>query len=70
MLYILFSHVLTLSQMFTTMFKPREIHNVIQGNGPFHWVTCQWHHSPLLLLVSREARETPGDTSESEEGIQ
>ena len=40
MLYVLLSCVLTLSQMFPTIFKPREIHNFNQGNGQFNLVTC------------------------------
>jgi len=34
--YILFTCVLALSQMFPTMFESREIHNFNQCNIPFH----------------------------------
>ena len=53
MLYILLSCVLTLSQMFPTIFKPREIHNFSQGNGPFHLVACQWRHTPSTKEYTR-----------------
>ena len=46
MLYILLSCVLTLSQMFPTIFKPREICNFNQGNGPFHLDASQRRHTP------------------------
>ena len=41
-----FKHVfwvvyLTSSGMFPTLFKPRGLHGYIQGNGPFHLVTCR-----------------------------
>ncbi len=47
-LYILLSRVLTLSQMFPAMFKPREICNFIQGTGTFHLVAYQWRHITFI----------------------
>lgn len=47
MLYIVLSCVFTSSQMFPTMFKPREICHFSQGNGAFHLLACQWCHIPF-----------------------
>lgn len=52
MIEVLVSCALTWSQMLPKMFKPREVSNFIQGNGP---------HVPTIC------RETADDPSEGEE---
>lgn len=48
--------VLVLCQMILSMFKPRIMHNSIQGNGAFH-----------LMPVGIASRLTPDDTTVSDE---
>lgn len=47
MLYILLSCVLTLSQLFLTMFRPREICNFNHGLCHVVTVACKWHCIPF-----------------------
>ena len=42
-LSLLLSHVITLFQMFPTMFKPTETHKCINANGAFHLVACRYN---------------------------
>ena len=46
LLRILLSCVLMLSQMFPTIFKPREIHKFNHRNSLCHLVAGQWHRTP------------------------
>ena len=53
----------TLSQMFPTMFKPREICGFIQGHVPLHWVRSVTHVSgvittPLTPVICGNARQS------------
>jgi len=62
MLYISLNCVLTLSQMFPTMFKPREICHFNQGNDLFHLVVCQWRHIPFTPSICYNFRGNTGKT--------
>ena len=44
---ILLSCVLTLSQLFPTMIKPRAIPSLIHSNGQLHLVVCPSRHMPI-----------------------
>jgi len=52
MLYILLTCVLTLCQMFPTMFKSREINYFNQCNSPCHCIACRWCHMHATLDFS------------------
>lgn len=54
MLYILLSCVLTLSQMFPTMFQPREIKSHFnQGNGAFTLVYPPYACVTVLVVCQK-----------------
>ena len=53
MLRMLLSCVLALSHLFPTMFKSSLFH----GNGPLHFVVCQWCDMPFTLNFRENTRK-------------
>lgn len=61
-LYILFTCLNTLSQMFPTVFKSREIRTFNQCKVPCHCVACQWRHVRVIPGFRFYCRRKHGKT--------